>query len=74
MPKRPLEVSPDIVGEAHLFSFIVRIWAEELAKPDHGPIWRGYVTAIPDGERRYFKNISEIPDLITAHLKSQLLK
>ena len=71
MPKRPPELSPDIIGEARLFSFIVRIWAEELDLPDHLSIWRGHVTRIPDGARQYFKDISEIPDLIIAHLKSQ---
>jgi hypothetical protein len=72
LPKRPPEFSPDIVGEAHLFSFIVRIWAEGLDSPDRLPIWRGHVTAIPEGERHYFTNINEIPDLIMAHLKSQI--
>lgn len=71
MPKRPPEFSPDIVGQAHLFSFVVRIWTEELPSSDHVPLWRGHLTAIPEGERRYFKNISEIPDLIIAFLKSQ---
>lgn len=71
MPKRPPEFSPDIVGEAHLFSFIVRIWTEELASPERLPTWQGHLIAIPEGERHYFKNINEIPDLIIAHLKSQ---
>ena len=71
LPKRPPQFSPDIVGEAHLFSFIVRIWTEELASQEHLPVWRGHLTAIPEGERRYFKNINEIPALIIAHLKSQ---
>jgi hypothetical protein len=70
LPKRPPEFSPDIVGEAHLFSFIIRIWTEELDSPEYLPIWRGHVTRIPDGERRYFKNINEVPDLIIAYLKS----
>ena len=72
MPKRPPDVFPDIVGEASLFSFIVRIWTEELASQEHRPIWRGHVTAIPEGKRHYFTNIDEIPDLIMAQLKSQL--
>lgn len=72
MPKRPPEFSPDIVGEAHLFSFVVRIWTEELATPEHRPSWRGHVTRIPDGARQYFKDISEIPELIMAQLKPQL--
>jgi hypothetical protein len=71
LPKQPPEFSPDSVREAHLFSFIVRIWTEELASPDHLPILRGHVTVIPEGERHYFKNIDEIPDLIIAHLKSR---
>jgi hypothetical protein len=57
--------------ETYILSFIVRVWKEELSSQEPQTTWRGHVTRIPDGERRYFKNINEIPDLMMAQLKSQ---
>ena len=58
-------------GEARLLSFLVRVWKEELSSQESQIAWRGHVTHIPDGTRQYFKDISEIPDLILAQLKPQ---
>jgi len=58
-------------GETQIYSFLVRVWKEELSLQDSQTVWRGHVTRIPDGTRRYFKDFNEIADLMMAQLKSQ---
>ena len=71
MPKDTPEFSTDGAEETNILSFIVRIWKEDLSSQEPQMVWRGHVTRIPDGTRRYFKDINEIPDLMMAQLKSQ---
>lgn len=61
----------DSSGDARILSFLVRVWKEELSSQESQIVWRGHVTRIPDGARRYFKDLNEIPDLMMAQLKSQ---
>jgi hypothetical protein len=68
---RPADSEDESSNEARIVSFIVRVWREEPVTKKHQAIWRGHITPIPNGKRLYFKNIYEIPDLITAYLKIQ---
>lgn len=61
----------DEAMDASIFSYVVRIWKEELASEKRQTVWRGHITPIPEGKRRYFSDINEIPALIAAHLKEQ---
>ncbi len=40
--------------------FIVRIRLEAREIPDAQPEWRGTIEYVPNGERRFFKDLSEI--------------
>ena len=71
MPKNPPEYANESNGEANLLSFVVHLWKEESPSEEQQKIWRGHITPVPNGKRHYFTNISEIPDLIVAHLKLQ---
>jgi hypothetical protein len=71
LPKNPPEYANESNGESSLLSFVVHLWKEESASGEHQKIWRGHITPVPNGVRRYFTNISEIPDLIVAHLMMQ---
>ena len=71
MPENPPEYPNEPDGESSLVSFVVHVWKEETSSKGHQITWRGYVTATPDGKRFYFTKISEISDLIAAHLKLQ---
>lgn len=71
MPKDPPEYANEANGESSLLSFVVHLWKEESSSEEHKKNWRGHITPVPDGKRHYFTNISEIPDLIVAHLKLQ---
>ena len=62
----------DEAMDASMFSYVVRIWKEELTSEKRQTVWRGHITAIPNGKRHYFSDISEIPALIAAHLEKQL--
>ena len=71
MPENPPEYPNESNGQASLLSFVVRLWKEESTSEEHQTSWRGHITPVPNGKRHYFTNISEIPDLIVAHLKLQ---
>lgn len=71
MSDRLAESENESSNEARIVSFIVRVWNEETVTKKHQAIWRGHITPIPNGRRIYFKNISEIPVLITTYLKIQ---
>ncbi len=46
--------------ESNTHSFIVKIWLEETVEEDGRAIWRGYITHVPGGERRYMKQPNDI--------------
>lgn len=50
--------------------FVVRIWVEERAEEGSRGIWRGHITHMPGGERRYLKNLDEIGDFISPYLRA----
>ncbi len=54
--------------------FIVRIWVEERAEEESRGIWRGHITHMPGGERRYLKNLDEIGDFISPYLERMGMK
>jgi len=54
--------------DASILSFIVRIWREEPSTENKQATWRGHIRPIMGGERSYFRNLDEIPDLINGYL------
>ena len=54
--------------ETHTHSFIIKIWLEETLAEDGRAIWRGHITHIPGGERRYLKQFSDIVAFIVPYL------
>lgn len=52
-------------------SFIVKIWAEETTSTGHWLMWRGHITHVPSGTRRYFDSLSGLYYVIS-HFMSQL--
>jgi hypothetical protein len=57
------------VHERDVHSFIVKIWLEESIEESAGAKWRGHITHVPTGERRYFQKLSVIGDFITPYLE-----
>jgi hypothetical protein len=51
-------------------SFIIKLWIEKASERAGAASWRGYITHVPGGERRYLKDLSEITAFITPHLQA----
>ncbi len=60
--------------ESEAQSFIIRIWVEERAEEGGLGVWRGQITHVSGGERRYLKNLDEIRDFISPYLESMGVK
>lgn len=57
------------IFEARIQSFIVKIWLEETAQADRPARWRGSLTHIPSGKRRYFQNLDEIQATLVPYME-----
>jgi hypothetical protein len=56
--------------EDHTHSFIVKVWLERTpAENNSQAIWRGHITHVPSGERRYLKDLDVIPAFIASYLE-----
>lgn len=55
--------------ESSIYSFIVKIWLEESAEGTEQAAWRGHITHVPSGERRYLRDLDEIAAFIVPYLK-----
>jgi hypothetical protein len=51
-------------------SFIVKIWLEETAEEAGRATWRGHITHVPSGERRYLQRLDEIARFIAPYLQA----
>ncbi len=60
--------------ESEAQSFIIRVWVEERAEETGRGVWRGHITHVPDGVRRYLKNLDEIGDFIAPYLEAMGVK
>lgn len=56
--------------EDHTHSFIVKVWLEETAAEAGRATWRGHITHVPSGERRYLKDLDDITSFIVPYLES----
>ena len=66
-------VSVDLF-ESSTHSFIIKIWLEESAEEAGQARWRGHITHVPSGERRYLKNLDDIVAFIAPYLEGMGLK
>jgi hypothetical protein len=55
--------------ELNTHSFIVKIWMEETATETKNPLWRGHITHVPSGSRRYLSHLNGIISFIKPYLK-----
>ena len=55
--------------ELSTHSFIVKIWLEEADEADRVK-WRGHITHVPDGKRRYLNSLSDITAFIQSYLET----
>lgn len=50
-------------------SFVVKVWLEETVEETGRAKWRGHVTHVTSGERRYLESLSGIVDFIMPYLE-----
>lgn len=55
--------------EASTQSFIIKIWIEETAAEAGRTRWRGHITHVPSGQRRYLEHLEEILPFMEPHLR-----
>jgi hypothetical protein len=55
--------------ESHTHSFVIKIRLEETAAKKNKVVWRGQITHVPSGKRRFFEHLHEIPLFITPYLQ-----
>jgi hypothetical protein len=56
--------------ETSTHSFIVKIWLEETAEESGEAKWRGCVTHVSSGERRYVESFDAIASFIAGYLEA----
>jgi len=55
--------------ETQRLSFVVIVWVEEAPTGQGAAVWRGHITHVPTGERRYFASLDDIPAFIAPYLQ-----
>jgi hypothetical protein len=55
--------------ESSTHSFIVKIWLEERTDDSDPLIWRGHITHVPSGQRRYMRNLDEMTSFVAIFLQ-----
>jgi len=50
-------------------SFILKVWVEGSSKDGKPVIWRGHITHVPSGERRYLKDMGDIALYVASYLE-----
>jgi hypothetical protein len=56
--------------EATHHPFVIRIWLEEGAGGAYQATWRGHITHVPSGERRYLHDLDDVTAFIAPYLES----
>jgi hypothetical protein len=54
--------------ETKTHSFVIRVWLEEVATNPRRLLWRGHITHIPDGQRRYVQTLEEVTSFVRPYL------
>ena len=63
----PSGVNMDLL-ESKTQSFIIKVWIEETAVESGSAVWRGHITHVPTGKRKYLKKSNEILNFINPYL------
>lgn len=60
--------------EANTQPFVVKVWLEETVEEAGRAAWRGHITHVPSGERRYLKHLDDIVAFIVPYLAEMGVK
>ena len=56
--------------ETTTHSFIVKVWLEESAHESNQALWRGSITHVLSGKRRYLDDLQDIFAFIASYLEA----
>ena len=56
--------------ESTIHSFIIRIWAEEMAEAGGQVLLRGHITHVPSGTKTYLKDLDDIRTFVMPYVKA----
>jgi hypothetical protein len=56
--------------ESTVHPFVVKVWLEETAEVTGQATWRGHITHVPSGRRRYIQSLGEIIAFIAPYLRA----
>jgi hypothetical protein len=56
--------------DSHIHSFIIKIWLEESTEEAGRATWRGTITHVPSGKRRYVRTLDGVTAFIAPTLES----
>ncbi|HUS13027.1 MAG TPA: hypothetical protein VMZ30_21325, partial [Pyrinomonadaceae bacterium] len=70
LPPNQLEEQARREDSERAHSFIVKVWLEEVANRGEKTRWRGRITHVPGGERRYLQNLNEVTRFIDSYLRA----
>ncbi len=56
--------------ESNTHSFIVKLWSEETDEQGGRVSWRGHITHVPSGARRYLQHLDDIQAFIVPYLEA----
>ncbi len=54
--------------ETNVHSFVIRLWQEDPAEKSNAAKWRGHITHVLSGKKRYIEQINEIDPFISRFL------
>jgi hypothetical protein len=51
-------------------SFVIKIWLDDAGRESEQAVWRGYITHVSSGTRRYLKDVDDIVRFIEPYLEA----
>jgi hypothetical protein len=51
-------------------SFVLRVWVERPAEPGVPMLWRGHITQLPTGSRRYVQTLDAVLAFIAGYINA----
>lgn len=60
--------------EASTQSFIIKVWLEETVEEAGQAVWRGHITHVPSGDRRYLQALDDVSRFIVPYLEAMGVK
>lgn len=55
--------------EPNAHSFIIKVWLEQTAAEAGSAQWRGHITHVPSGKRRYLKDLFDVCVFLVPYLE-----